>query len=204
MIQNKLFLVFVLVLIVGGGVTGYGYWLEKSSEDILENEIPYQENLLYEYTNELEFLQRNALITRQDYEKARTELENYCMEKAIEYAISAIIPSPISIISSKLGEIGELIELVNIINDVANLPSEIEEAKKKTQPVIDYYNQYQLIQNKIEEKKKVILDTEEKIEELRDIADIRLKNADNTKFYGWIFSGIGVFGLVLSVFKKRR
>ena len=198
MIGKAIFSIFVLLLVVGGCATGYGYFLENSANRIVEKEMPNQKEFVIQYKTELNVLENKASEVYQrwqDTEKAYNDYVQSEYDYLIGTGVSMLIPLP-SVISglSTLSTIGDL--LSHAQESIEKL-DEFMEAKE------NYHKEYEAVQRKIENKKQLIYSTEETIGKLRDTADSRIRNAPKAKLGGTILAGIGVFGLILSIFKKR-
>lgn len=202
MIRNVIFSIFVLLLVVGGSITSYGYWSESSANRIVEIEIPHQEDLITGYGNELKFLETNASEVYLKYQTAKKASSDYLQvdyDYLIGTAAGMLIPLP-----PVISELSTLSTIFDLLGHIEESAENLQKSREKMEEAERYYEKYEALQREIEEKKQLISSTEKKIDKLKDTANSRVRNAPKAKFGGAILAGIGVFGLILSVFKKRR
>lgn len=190
-----------MILIIGGCITGYGYWLENSADEILLKEVPHQESILTNTRKELQSLQQKGLCLYEKYEESQKKYEEYWQQKIIGQAAMALF-SPFSILSSlgPMKEFGTLFDLLNTMKNAAEVPdkiAEIEGAITEIKIIQGYYKQYQAIQKKIKEKERLSSAMEEKIERLKDTARKRSKNAPLMKIGGTASACTGTLGLLI-------
>jgi hypothetical protein len=189
----------ILLVAISVFIIGYGYWGDSSANIIVEKEIPHQENLIAQYQIDLNLLERNMSEVNLRFQRIQKAYDDYVDDEygyLIETGVSLLIPLP-SIVS-ELSTLSTIGDLIGHAEESIDRLDEFLEAKER------HDEQCQALRRQIEYKKKLLSDTNEKILTLRADADRKKGSSPIAKFYGKLLAGVGAFGLILSLFLKRK